>query len=77
MSSEITQTVFLDDGRYAKVTFKAAGRGRIRILRILVSDEEESSDESNWTKMSQDDFDRDELKYLIRQLDLSELELDF
>jgi hypothetical protein len=77
MNSEVTQTVFLDDGRYAKVTFAAAGRGRIRILRILVSEEEDEVDESAWIKIRKDDLDRDELKYIIRQLDLSELELDF
>lgn len=76
MNSEVTQTVLTDDGRFARVTFASAGRGRIRLLKILVSDDEDSEDDQ-WVRVKQSEFDRDELKYIIRQLDLSELELDF
>lgn len=77
MSLEITQTVVTDDGRYAQVTFKSASNGRIRILRILVSDTDDENDESAWARVHVDNFERDELKYMIGQLDLSELELEF
>jgi hypothetical protein len=77
MSFEVTQTVLLDDKRYAQVTFTAAGRGRIRILSVLVSENEDEESEDDWMRIKPEDLDRDELKYMIRQLDLSELELDF
>jgi hypothetical protein len=69
--------VLLDDGRYGKVTFKSAGRGRIRILRLLVSENDDEDDESSWSRAQADQFERDEIKYIISQLDLSELDLDF
>jgi len=69
--------VVLDDGRYGQVRFKSAGRGRIRIISILVSDTDDESDKDAWTVLPLRKIDKGELRYLISQLDLSELDLDF
>jgi hypothetical protein len=77
MSLENTQVVVLDDGRYAQVTFVPATRGRIRILSILVSEDGDESDEGSWSPVAASRFERDEMRYIVGQLDLSEVDLGF
>jgi len=77
MDLETTQTVLLDDGRFAQVTFAPASRGRIRVLRILVSDEEDPAEESAWQQVPVRSFERDELKTILSQLDMSEVDVGF
>jgi hypothetical protein len=67
----------LDDGRYAQVTFEPAGRGRIRVLSILASDTDDEGDLAAWSSVDVDSIEREEMRYIISQLDLSEIELYF
>lgn len=64
----------MERGGFARVTFQPAGRGRIRIVEVAYSDDEHAED---WEVLNLDDLTKEEILFLIRQLDLSEVGLNF
>lgn len=76
MASDLTQVVLTGDGRFARIIFRQTTPGKIRIKNVSISENEDAED-SEWVPAKAGDFDKDQLREMIAQLDLSELELDF
>lgn len=76
MSVELIQVVFFENGGFARVTFAPVGRSRIRIIEVAYSDDENAED-GLWTVLNLNDLTREEMQFLVRQLDLSEVGLNF